>query len=46
MVDQTKQEFTFNLWSIIDKLDHQILLIRQRELMQYDIAVQQTTFLF
>ena len=45
MVDQTKQEFTFNLWSIIDKLDHQILLIRQRELMQYDIAVQQLSIL-
>ena len=44
-MDQTKQEFTFNLWSIIDKLDHQILLIRQRELMQYDIAVQQLSIL-
>ena len=31
----------FGLWSIIDNIDHEILLIRQKELRTYHIANQQ-----
>lgn len=45
MVKQTAQELNFDLWSTIDKLNHQILLIRQRELIPFNIATQQLLIL-
>jgi DNA-binding MarR family transcriptional regulator len=45
MEEQTLKELNFDLWSAIDRLNHCILLIRQRELNQYGIAVQQLMIL-
>ena len=45
MEAQTSKELNFDLWSAMDRLDHFISLIRQRELNQYGIAVQQLLIL-
>jgi len=45
MDKRTSKELNFDLWAVIERLNHQILLIRQRELSQYSIAVQQLLIL-
>jgi DNA-binding MarR family transcriptional regulator len=41
MEKQTSDELSFDLWITMDKLDHYIYLIRQRELNQYNISSKQ-----
>ena len=45
MEKHTSKELNFDLWSVMNRLNHKILLIRQRELSQYNIAVQQLLLL-
>ena len=39
-------ESSFNLWLLIGKVNHSIMLIRQRELNQHHIPVRQTLVLY
>jgi hypothetical protein len=39
-------ESSFNIWLLIGKVNHAIMLIRQRELNQHHIPVRQTLVLY
>jgi DNA-binding MarR family transcriptional regulator len=46
MKKMSAAESSFNLWLLIGKVNHSIMLIRQRELNQHHIPVRQTLVLY
>ena len=46
MKSKTLSESNFDLWLLIGKVNHEIMLARQKELRQYNIPIRQTLFLY
>ncbi|MFY9813928.1 MAG: MarR family winged helix-turn-helix transcriptional regulator [Dehalococcoidales bacterium] len=46
MQKQILSESNFDLWLLIGRVNHEIMLARQKELRQYNIPIQQTLFLY
>ena len=46
MQQQTLSESNFDLWLLIGRVNHSIMLLRQKELGLHNIRVQQTLFLY
>ena len=46
MQKQTLSESNFDLWLLIGRVNHEIMLARQKELRKYNIPIQQTLFLY
>ena len=46
MQKQTLSESNFDLWLLIGRVNHAIMLLRQKELGLHNIRVQQTLFLY
>ena len=46
MQKQTLSESNFDLWLLIGRVNHAIMLLRQKELGLHNIRVRQTLFLY
>jgi|SRR5271157_3040231 len=46
MKNKALSESDFDLWLLIGRVNHEIMLARQKELRQYNIPIRQTLFLY